>query len=135
MIMSSILPLAHLNVKFVLDGKNYGVEGFTMDFRQPVDYKSQPQHEILGGQMMITLPQAADKSLYAWAKTSTMLKSGTVLFQTDLGMTVLEIKFENAYCIQLLRETTDSTGTKTNMIISPRQVSLNGIEHLNRWPG
>jgi hypothetical protein len=132
--MSSILPLAHLNVKLVLDGKNYGVEGFTMDFRQPVDYKNQPQHEILGGQMMITLPQAADKNLYAWAKTSTMLKNGTILFQTDLGMTVLEIKFENAYCIQLLRETADGGGTKTNMIVSPELVSLNGVEHQNHWP-
>jgi hypothetical protein len=131
--MSSILPLAHLNVKFILDGERYEIEGFTMDFRQPVDYKSQPQHEILGGQMMITLPQAADISLYQWAKTSTMLKDGTVLFQTDLGMTVLEIKFENAYCIQLLRETFDGGGTKTNMVISPQSVSLNGIEHQNYW--
>jgi hypothetical protein len=131
--MNSILPLAHLNVKFILDGESYEVEGFTMDFRQPVDYKSQPQHEILGGQMMITLPQAAGRSLYMWAKTSTMLKDGTILFQTDLGMTVLEIKFENAYCIQLLRETVDGGGTKTNMVISPKLVSLDGIEHQNYW--
>jgi hypothetical protein len=132
--MSNILPLAHLNVKLVLDGKNYEIEGFTMDFRQPVDYKGQPQHEILGGQMMITMSQIADKSLYTWAKTSTMLKSGKILCQTDLGMTVLEIKFENAYCIQLLRETVDGAGTKTNMVISPKLVSLNGIEHQNCWP-
>jgi hypothetical protein len=82
---------------------------------------------------MITLSQIADDKLYLWSLTSTMLKSGVVLIQTDLGMTVLEIKFENAYCIDLLRETSDGGGTKTNIVISSKSVSLNGIEHDNEW--
>jgi hypothetical protein len=129
----SILPLSRVEVKFILDGKRYELEGFKAGFSQPSDYKNQPQHEIMGGQMMLTLSQAADKNLYQWAKTATMLKSGSVLFQTDLGMTVLEITFSKAYCIQLLRETTAGSGTKTNLVISPETVSMNGIEHTNRW--
>ena len=131
--MSNILPLEHLEVKLVLEGTEYIVDGFQMEFRQPIDFKNQPQHEITGGQMMITIPQVADKNLYLWAKTSTMLKSGELFFRTDLGMTVMKIKFENAYCIQLLRELSDGMGTKTNMIISPEQVSINEVDHVNHW--
>jgi hypothetical protein len=130
----STLPLAHIEAKFILDGINYEVEGFKIEFSQPSDYKEQPQHEMLGGQIMLTLSQAADDSLYLWAKTSTLRKSGTVLFQTDLGMTVLEINFTNAYCIKMIREISNSAGTKTVLVISPEHVSMNGVEHLNRWP-
>jgi len=35
----SLLPLAHINVKFILDGKTYEVEDFKMGFAQPTDYK------------------------------------------------------------------------------------------------
>ena len=131
--MSSILPLEHLEVKLCIEGTEYIVGGFQMEFKQPVDYKNQPQHEIMGGQMMITISQVADKNLFLWAKTATMLKSGEVFFRTDLGMTVMKIKFNNAYCIQLMREISDGMGTKTNMIISPEKVSINEVDHANHW--
>jgi hypothetical protein len=129
----SILPSVHLKAEFSLDGEKYEIEAFTIEFRQPVDYKKQPQHEIRGGQIMITLTQIADNNLYTWAKTSTLLKSGAVLFHTDIGMTVLKVEFENGYCIQMIRETGNGTGTKTNLIISSETIKLNGIEHLNHW--
>jgi len=128
-----MLPLAHIGVKLTLEGKSYEIEGFKIEFSQPIDYKKQPQHEIRGGQMMFTLSQIADDNLFLWAKTPSMLKNGSVLFRTDLGMTVLEITFSKAYCIQMIRETAINAGTKTVLVISPEIVSLNGIEHTNRW--
>ncbi len=128
-----MLPLAHLEVIFSLDGKSYETEGFKIEFSQPVDYKKQPQHEIMGGQIMVTLSQIADDNLYLWAKTPTMRKSGSIFFKTDVGMTVLEIQFSNAYCIQMIRDTAVHIGTKTVLVISPESVSMNGIEHSNKW--
>ena len=129
-----MLPLAHIEVKFILDGKSYEVEGFKTEFSQPVDYKNQPQHEIMGGLIMLTLAQIADNNLYLWATSPTMRKSGSVLFQTDVGMTVLELLFSNAYCIQMIRDTAFHAGAKTVLVISPEIISLNGIEHTNKWP-
>jgi hypothetical protein len=130
----NLLPLAHIVAKFILDGKIYEVESFKIGFEQPVDYKGQPQHETRGGQMYVVLPQAADKALFLWAKTSTLLKDGIVLFQTDLGVTVLEITFENAYCISMDREINAHSGTKTSLVISAECVKMNGVEHHNFWP-
>ncbi|HCC53124.1 MAG TPA: hypothetical protein DEQ30_14680 [Porphyromonadaceae bacterium] len=132
--MLNLLPLAHINAKFILDGKNYDVEHFRIGLAQPTDHKGQPQHEIKGGQINITLSHIADDNLYQWAKTSTLTKGGTVLFQTDLGITVLCVIFENAYCINLLRDIDAVKGSSTTLTISAEKISLNGLEHDNFWP-
>jgi hypothetical protein len=131
--MNTLLPLAHIVVKFILDGKSYAVDKFNIEFSQPRDYKGQPQHETEGGQIVLNLTQIADNSLYLWAKKSTLTKSGTILFQTDLGMTVLEITFENAYCVNLGRGNNTFNGTNTSLTISPEIIKMNGIEHNNFW--
>jgi hypothetical protein len=127
------LPSAHIVAILILDGKIYKLEEFKIQFAQPVDYKQQPRHEIMGGQIMLTLSQTADHNLYSWATASKMLKRGSVLFQTDIGMTVLEINFSDAYCIQLLRETVTNAGTKTNLVISSDTIRMDEIEHTNKW--
>ncbi|MDR2816253.1 MAG: hypothetical protein LBB62_06075 [Proteiniphilum sp.] len=128
-----MLPLSHINAEFSLDGETFDVEHFDINFEQPTDFRGQPQHEIEGGQLTVHISQAATNSLYTWAKTSTLRKSGTVLFQTDLGMTVLKVEFTNAYCINLTRQISAYTGTNTILVISPEKVKLNGIEHDNFW--
>jgi hypothetical protein len=129
-----MLPLAHIVVSFMLDGKKYEVDKFDINFSQPTDYKGQPQHEIKGGKLSVRLYQAADDNLYSWAKDPTKLKSGVVLFQTDLGITVLKIIFADAYCINLSRNISSRSGTSTELFISPKEISIDGIEHNNFWP-
>ena len=129
--MDLLQPLAHVEAYLLLDGKKYELEKFNTKFDQPVDYKGQPQHEIKGGSIALTLTQAADQNLYMWAKKSTMTKDGVILFQTDLGMTVLEIAFQKAYCITLTRDINVLTGTTTGLVISTKVININGIEHDN----
>jgi hypothetical protein len=128
-----MLPLSHITVKFHLDGESFEVEHFDIDFVQPTDFRGQPQHEIRGGQMNLRLSQAATDNLYTWAKTSTLRKNGVLLFQTDLGMTVLELEFTNAYCVNMTRKINAYIGTNTVLVIAPEKVKLNGIEHDNFW--
>ncbi|MEN9919786.1 MAG: hypothetical protein RL662_2222 [Bacteroidota bacterium] len=127
------LPFAHINSFLVLDGEKYQVEKFNIKFSQAGDYKGQPQHEVQGGLINIVLDQAANDSLFLWAKKSTMVKDGHILFQSDLGMTVMVLAFFDAYCISLTREINAMTGTRTSLIISPKKVVIDGIEHENYW--
>jgi len=128
------LPLAHLNVKFNLDGVSYDVDQFHAGFTQPIDYKGQPQSETEGGKFSVTLERIADNILYQWAKTSTLLKNGSVIFQTDVGMTVFRFEFENAYCISLIRDIDAMRGSRTTLTVSAEILKLNGQEHCNFWP-
>ncbi|MEN9919796.1 MAG: hypothetical protein RL662_2232 [Bacteroidota bacterium] len=127
------LPLAHLNGYFVLDGQKYKVEQFKISFAQEIDYKGQPQHEVRGGQLMLTLPQAADDNLLLWAKKATLLKDGEILFQTDMGISVLRLHFSNGCCMNMTRDTSAFTGTTTMLMITAESLSINGIEHHNYW--
>ena len=127
------LPLAHVNAYFILDGKKYEIEKFKISFNQSIDFKGQPQHEMKGGQMLVTINQAADDNLYLWAKKSTLVKDGQVLFQTDLGISIIRLNFTNGYCVNLSREINAYTGSNTMLLISSESLSLNGIEHENHW--
>lgn len=127
-------PLAHIEAKFVLDGQIYEVEAFETQFSQPVDFKGQPQRELNGGKIHLTLTQTADTNLYLWAKTATLLKNGEVLFQTDLGITVLRVEFTDGYCIGLTRHIDSRAGTRTMLTISSEVIKMNGTEHDNFWP-
>jgi len=132
--MNTLQPLAHHVATFIMDGKKYDVERFSIELSQPIDFKGQPQHEIKGGQITVNLTQAADDNLYIWAKKSTLRKNGKILFQTDLGITVLEIDFKNAYCINLTREINASNGTNTSLTVSSEIIIMDGVEHNNFWP-
>lgn len=127
------LPDSHIVAKFTFDGTTYDIEKFRIGFAQPTDFKGQPQQELKGGQIALTIAQIADKALFTWAKRATSLKDGEVTFQTDMGKSVLKVSFRNAYCVCLTREMNALTGTKTSIIIAPETVSLNDKEHNNGW--
>ena len=129
-----MLPLSHIDAKLSLDGETFEVEHFKISFEQPTDFRGQPRHEIEGGQLIVHISQAATNSLYTWAKRYSSVKNGTVLFRTDMGMTLLKVEFLNAYCINLKRQVNAYTGTNTILVISPEMVRMNGIEHNNFWP-
>jgi len=128
-----MLPLAHIKAEFSMDGETYEVEHFDINFKQPTDFRGQPQHEIGGGRISIHISQIPSNNLYLWAKTSTLRKNGILLFQTDLGMTVMKVEFFNAYCIFLTRKINAFDGTNTILVIAPEFVKINGIEHNNNW--
>lgn len=126
-------PLAHLEAYFTIDGKEYKVDKFSISFLQDNDFKGQPENEVRGGRITLSLSQIADANLADWGRRSTLQKSGQVEFRTDLGKRVIAIDFMNAYCINFTRELNALTGTKTTLIISPESVTVDEIPHTNYW--
>jgi len=127
------MPLVHLNVKFVIDGNDYDVETFKINFEQAKDFKGQPTQEVSGGQFMVTISQLPDDNLLLWAKKSTTLKSGSVIFYTDLGTSVYRLIFTDAYCVTLANYIDSNAGARTSLMIAPNEISLDEVEHKNRW--
>lgn len=59
---------SNVNVIFSVDGDEYAVEQFKIGFHQPVDnLKNQPEGEVRGGRIMITLSQTVKSNIYGWA--------------------------------------------------------------------
>lgn len=126
---------SNVNVIFSIDGDEYAVEQFKIGFHQPVDgNKYQPEGEVCGGRIMITLSQTVKSNIYGWAVKPWVKKNGAVLFKTGTSGVIFEVAFTNAYCINLKRVIESlGQGLSTTLILSPEGVSVNGIEFDNRW--
>ena len=58
-----------LTAWFILDGKKYEMSQFSISFGQSVDHKGQPQDEVRGGRMLVSLSQTLPDSINRWAMT------------------------------------------------------------------
>lgn len=124
-----------VSVWFSLDGEEYEVNQFKIGFHQPVDpNKNQPEGEVRGGRLMVTLTQTVKSNIYGWGMKPWVKKDGAVLFKTGTSGVIFDVKFTNAYCVNLCR-TIDALGQglNTTLIISPEIVAMNGIEFDNNW--
>lgn len=125
---------SNVNVTFSVDGDEYEVGMFKIGFHQPVDAnKNQPESEVRGGRLMVTLTQTVESNIYSWAVKPWVKKSGVVSFKTGTAGVIFEVKFSNAYCISLKRLVQIGSGLTTALVISPEKLTMNGIEFDNRW--
>lgn len=125
---------SNVNVTFCVDGDEYEVEQFKIGFHQPVDSnKNQPEGEVRGGRIMITLSQTVKNNIYGWAIKPWVKKNGAVLFKTGTSGVIFEVKFTNAYCIRLHRSISIGQGISTILTISPETLTVQGVDFDNRW--
>lgn len=123
-----------VSVWLSLDGEEYEVSQFKIGFHQPVDSnKNQPEGEVRGGKLIITLTQAVKSNIYGWSIKPWVKKDGTVLFKTGTSGVIFDVKFTNAYCVSLKRVVQPQIGLSTTLLISPEKVTFNGIEFDNNW--
>lgn len=130
-------PQVDSNVKvvFSVDGDEYEMEQFKIGFHQPVDStKNQPEGEVRGGRILVTLSQTVKDNIYGWAMKTWVRKGGAILFKTGSAGVVFNVTFTNAYCVNLKRIiNANGQGLTTALTISPETVSVNGIEMDNNW--
>lgn len=122
-----------LDLVLVLDGTEYLVEDFNVSFHQEHDYKGEPQTEMRGGRITVTLSQTVPQDISDWAIKPTIQRSGELKFKKETGNAPLRIQFFNAYCFGLERQMDLIRGIKTILMISPERLLLNDVEHENFW--
>lgn len=133
MMASDILD-SEISATLQVMGRTYEIFQFNIGFVQPTDDKGEPQMEIRGGQLMVTLRQAVGDEIYNWALNQWMRQDGEVIFSTETGSSPLKISFKKGYCVHFER-VVDSTGggLRTSLLISSEEVTLNGITLNNDW--
>ena len=96
------------------------------------DHKGQPQDEVRGGIMSITLSQTLPENIYRWGMTS-IPQNGSVIFKSKTTNPPLKINFINAYCIRFNRSIANEGGLESQLVISPDEMLINGISFDNHW--
>jgi len=121
-----------ITVWFILDNREYELSQFSISFGQSVDHKGQPQNEVRGGRMMLSLTQTLPDDIYKWAMTSST-KNGEVIFRSKTANAPLKIEFRNAYCTSFERSIEAMVGLTSTLVISPEEITINGIHFDNHW--
>jgi len=95
--------------------------------------KGQPQHEIKGGLISITLSQMADEIINLWMFQKNVSYSGMIDIAplSKFSNSPLKIEFIDGYCISYSKLMASNVGIQIKLVISAKSVKINGIEHTN----
>ncbi|MDR1582841.1 MAG: type VI secretion system needle protein Hcp [Prevotellaceae bacterium] len=132
---SFLHPDAYLEVYLYVQNEEYEIADFAMEFNQSIDFRGQPQSEVNGGILCVTLNQIPKESVNQWMLRSQQKESGRIAFQTGNSNSPLEILFKDAYCVYYEKRISgDGKGVQTLLHISPAELTLNSIKFNNFWP-
>lgn len=130
---SYLVEDATIEVNLYIGEKKYEVESFETEFQQGIDYKGQPQHEVKGGLLSITLKGISDEIINRWMFGTGVAYDGSIVFESSSRISTppIIIVFEKGKCISFEKIMGINIGSQLNLVISTEKLSINGIEHSN----
>lgn len=109
-----------------------------LDINQATDTLGRPASLTRGGKITVEFNSTNDYVVAEWMADPSKRMEGSIVFMNMVArQTLKEIKFLNAYCIDLHERfdgTTSSSQMVTIITISPEKINIGGIELDNRWP-
>jgi len=121
-----------VDAKLLLNGQEYEIETFHTQFQQTYDYKGEPQYEVKGGIMTLTINHVADKQINNWMFNRSVKHSGSIVFASfsRIANPVIVIEFANGRCAKYTKSIGHSTVSYT-IVITAEEIKINGIDHEN----
>ena len=121
-----------VDAKLILNGTEYEIETFHTRFEKSFDYKGEPQREVKGGLMLLTINHVADEQMNNWMFNQSVKHSGAIVFASfsRIANPVIVIEFVNGRCAKYSKSIGHSTVSYT-IIITAEEININGIEHAN----
>ena len=119
-----------VDAKLLLNGTEYEIETFNIQFQQSTDYKGEPQREVKGGLMTLTINHVADEQINHWMFHRSVKHSGAIVFASlsRIANPVIVIEFVNGRCFRYTKNIGYSSVSYT-ILITAEEVKINGIEH------
>ena len=122
-----------VDAKLLLNGKEYEIEAFNILFRKLCDCKGEPQREVKGGFLTLTINHVADKQINNWIFNQSVKHSGAIVFASfsRIANPVIVIEFANGRCAEYTKSIGYSTVSYT-IRITAEEIKINGIDHTNK---
>ncbi len=119
----------------LLNGKEYAIDHFEVQFQQAFDFKGEPQREVRGGLLSLTLNRVTDEQLNYWMFHNKISYSGAVVFRPSSGISspVLTIRFTNGRLVRYSTAVERPNGITLSITISAETIAVNDIEHTNKY--
>lgn len=127
-----------LVVHFHFRGYTYILEEFDLDFQQDVNDKSQPDGNVYGGLLTLTISEEPKEVLFKWMMNTLEKQDGEIRFLTNNGKitegAAMQIAFKDAYCISFQQVMSpQGAGMLTTFLVSPRHLQIDKEVFENRW--
>ena len=121
-----------VDAKLILNGTEYEIETFHTRFEKSFDYKGEPQREVKGGLLTLTINHVADEQINNWMFNRSVKHSGSIVFASfsRIANPVIVIEFVNGRCAKYSKSIGHSTVSYT-IIITAEEININGIDHEN----
>lgn len=121
-----------VDAKLYLNGAEYAIDSFDIKFQEAFDFKGEPQREVKGGVLTITMNQIVDEQINYWMFHRDIKYSGSVVFASfsRIASPVIIIEFTNGRCARYTKSIGYSSLSYT-IAITAEEISINGIEHKN----
>jgi hypothetical protein len=122
--------------KLNIDGEEYNVLDFSVDFKQGTDTAGKPKGVAKGGRLKLTIEATHSTQFLSWMLNNDLTKDGVIIFyRRDALSKMKELKFTKAYCIayhEQFTSTTDIPMTIT-MELTSKEFSFGEAKFSSNW--
>jgi hypothetical protein len=120
-----------VDARLYLNGKEYPIDTFSIEFQESFDFKGEPQEEVKGGLLSVGFNQVTDDQLNYWIFHPEVYYSGSVVFASAsrIANPVIIIEFFEGRCAKYSKNISPSLSL--NITITARKIKVNGMEHKN----
>jgi hypothetical protein len=122
--------------KLQIDGQEYNVLEFNINFNQELNKSGKPSGQAKGGEIDIIIEASQETNFLAWMLNSELAKDGKIIFyRRDALSKMKELNFVKAYCINYREQFTSTTEVpmKITMKLLTKELTFGGAKFHSDW--
>lgn len=122
--------------KLHIDGEEYNVLEFNINFKQDIDTSSKPTGNAKGGIIKMTIEATHNSLFLSWMLNGDLTKDGKITFyRRDALSKMKELTFEKAFCINYHEQFTSTTEIpmKITMELVAKELTFGDAKFSNNW--
>ncbi|MEL1255868.1 type VI secretion system tube protein TssD [Flavobacterium sp. DGU38] len=122
--------------KLNIDGEEYNILEFNVNFKQEIDNTSKPTGNAKGGIVKMIIEATKDTNFLSWMLNSDLTKDGKIIFyRRDAMSKMKELTFTKAFCIGYDEQFTSTTEVPMKITIElvAKELTFGDAKFSNNW--
>lgn len=119
-----------------IDGEEYNVLEFNIDFKQEKDTTGKPIGDAKGGAIKLIIEASQNSTFLSWMLNSNLTKDGKIIFyRRDALSKMKELDFKKAFCINYQEQFTSTTDIpmKITLELIAKELTFGDAKFSNNW--
>jgi hypothetical protein len=122
--------------KLHMDGEDYNILDFSMEFNQESDTTGKPVGIPKGGRIKVVIEATQNTNFLSWMVDANQTKDGKItFFRRDAMSKMRELSFTKAYCLRYLEQFTSTTTVpmQITMEFTAKEMTFGDTKYSNNW--